>query len=140
MKNIAIILIICLTAAIAVPALAGSGAEQEALVSMYSLPVSLASVSGLEDADIENAVIRAWFMDCEDGPHPVELTSEREEEIRAMALSAMVTEKVNNMGLTGGMTSYSFLSPEGDYLGSFEIYEGLLLLGDGMYRVSEPGL
>ena len=140
MKNIALILIICLTAALAVPALAGNAAEQEAPESMYNLPVSLAHVAGLDGADIENAVIAAFLIDCEDGPHPVELSPEQEKAVRRMALSTQVTEKVNDSGLTGGMTSYVFLSPDGEYLGSFEIYEGLLLLGDGMYRVSEPGL
>ena len=55
------------------------------------------------------------------------------EEIRALAMYGVVTGRVNEMMVTGGTWLYTFETPEGEYLMTVEMYQGLLVGNDGMY-------
>ena len=83
---------------------------------------------------LDTAVITGYSIDCEAGPSPVEMTPEELEEIRLMAISGVVTEKASDESVTGGTWVYSFETPEGNHLLSIEMYRGLIVAADGMYR------
>lgn len=85
---------------------------------------------------LETAVIRGWMTDCEEGPIPVEISAEEAESIRRLAIGGVVTRKANDLCVTAGTWLYTFSTPEGQYLLSVELYEGLLVSNDGMYTFS----
>ena len=82
---------------------------------------------------LETAVITGSTTDCEEGPVPFEIGEDEAEEIRALAMYGVVTGRVNEMMVTGGTWLYTFETPEGEYLMTVEMYQGLLVGNDGMY-------
>ena len=82
---------------------------------------------------LETAVISCFTIDCEAGPVPGEISPEEAEDIRALAISGMITKKANDLSVTGGTWVYSFETPEGEHLLSVEMYGGLIVAADGMY-------
>ena len=88
---------------------------------------------------LDTAVITGYETDCEEGPHPVELTPEETEKIRRLAMYGVITGKENDMSLTGGTWVYSFATPNGTHLLSIEVYQGMIATDDGMYsyRIEE---
>jgi len=84
---------------------------------------------------LDTAVITCALMDCEVGPIPCQdVTEEQLEAVRRLAMYGVVTDRANDMMVTGGTVSYSFLTPEGEYLMSVELYEGWMVGPDGMYN------
>ena len=99
-------------------------------------PVALTAFLGWEKIDFTKAEIRCQDNDCEAGPIPVELTEEDRGNILAFLANARVTGKANGTEVTGGTTTYAFFDETGEYICSFELYEGLLVLDDGMYSLA----
>ena len=88
----------------------------------------------LSAEQLETAVITGSQLDCEEGPIPYEMTEEEKEELRTLAMYGVVTGRENEEMVTGGTWLYSFETPEGDYIMTIEMYRGLLVGRDGMYR------
>lgn len=88
---------------------------------------------GLRDG-LDTAVITAYTTDCETGTSPAELSQEEEERIRRIAMNGQITEKADDTSVTGGTWIYSFETPGGKHLLSLEMYRGLIVGNDGMYR------
>ena len=86
---------------------------------------------------LETAVITTWYNDCEGGPSQVEVGPEEEEELRSLAINGVITGKANDMGVTGGTSFYSFMSPDGEHLLTIELYKGWIVAVDGMYNYSK---
>lgn len=82
---------------------------------------------------LEDAVIKGFKTDCEEGPIEYEMTPEEVEEMRSLAINGIITGKANDMSLTGNTWLYSFESPDGEYLLGIEMYKGLIVSADGMY-------
>ncbi|MBQ8093746.1 MAG: hypothetical protein IJ242_09250 [Clostridia bacterium] len=99
----------------------------------------LAAFLGISDSILENGIITCCETDCETGIIPVELTPERESAIRHQLLTSKVIRKASCVSVTGGTFCYTFQDPDGNILGSVELYEGRLVLPGGMYELSmEP--
>ena len=111
-----------------------AGPEEMTAASADAVPV-WRFCHGLREG-LETAVIRVYMSDCEEGLIPVDATDEETEEIRDLAINGFITGKVNDMCTTGGTWVYTFESPEGKYLLSVELYEGLMVSSDGMYSFS----
>jgi len=88
---------------------------------------------GLRDG-LDSAVITAEKTSCLEGPLPVEITAEEAEQIRSLAINGMVTDKANEISVTGGTWIYTFETPGGKHLLSVEMFEGLIVGSDGMYN------
>ena len=88
---------------------------------------------GLRDG-LDTAVITLYTTDCETGLIPAELSAEDEAWIRNIAINGMITGKANDTSVTGGTWVYSFEAPAGEHLLSIEMYRGLIVTADGMYR------
>ena len=88
---------------------------------------------GLRDG-LDTALITAAQTSCEEGPLPVEITPEEAEQIRSLAMNGMVTDKANEISVTGGTWIYTFTTPGGKHLLSVEMFEGLIVGSDGMYN------
>ncbi len=88
---------------------------------------------GLRDG-LDTAVITAYTTDCETGTAPAELSPEEAEWIRSVAMNDLITEKADDTSVTGGTWIYSFETPGGKHLLSIEMYRGLIVGNDGMYR------
>ncbi len=101
-------------------------------------PVSL--LSFLKDPVLPEGEMRveAWNDDCEAGPVRLEVTSEEEKRLNRLLREARVTGKANAMSVTGGTTGVRFLDGEGHTVIVLTLYEGLLVEGDGMYRLEIP--
>jgi len=82
---------------------------------------------------LESAVISAYFIDCEAGPEPCELTDEKMNELRTLAMYGVVTGRENDMMTTGGSTVYVFETSGGEHIMSVEMFSGLIVGSDGMY-------
>ena len=95
-------------------------------------PVPAAEFLGLDRDVVRDARMKAYINDCEAGPMEVESV---DESIRNIVLSGMVTGKANASLVTGGTTSIGFYDEDDNYLGGFELYRGLLVARDGMYRI-----
>ena len=95
-------------------------------------PIPVAEFLGLDRDAIRNAQIREYIIDCEAGPIEAESI---DESVRDIILSGMVTGKANATVVTGGTTSIGFYDEDDNYLGGFEMYRGLLVMRDGMYRI-----
>ena len=100
-------------------------------------PVSLIEFCGWQDIDFDKAVINCYLEDCEAGPIEAELAGGEREEIIEIATSWKVTGKANATIVTGGPTTYSFCDAEGNWLASMSLYQGLLVMGDGMYYIGQ---
>ena len=83
---------------------------------------------------LETAVITGYTIDCEEGPIPYEMTEEETENVRRIAIDGVIAGKENDMSVTGGTWVYHFETPEGKSLLSIEMYKGLIVSVDGMYR------
>ena len=83
---------------------------------------------------LETAVITGSALDCEAGPVPYEITKEEAEELRTLAMYGMVTGLESDEMVTGGTWLYTFETPDGDCIMTVELYRGLLVGSDGMYR------
>ena len=88
---------------------------------------------GLRDG-LDIAVITGWRSDCEEGSIQVEMTPEETEEIRRLAINGMVTAKGSDESVTGGTWFYRFETPGGKHLLTIELYKGMIVAPDGMYR------
>lgn len=95
-------------------------------------PVSVVEFLGLDPEAIRKAQIVGYYMDCEEGP--IEL-DEDVEFARDIALNGVVTGKANAIATDGDIYAYNFLDGDGQYVGSIDLYGGLLVRGDGMYRL-----
>ena len=78
-------------------------------------------------------MIKVYLSDCEEGLIPTEVSEEDAEAVRSLAMNGFITEKANDMSITGGTWIYSFETPEGKHLLSVELYRGLIVAADGMY-------
>ena len=76
------------------------------------------------------ASVSGAMIDCEIGPID---TGDGLESARDIAVNGVVTGKVNGLSVTGGTTVYSFADADGSFVGSIELYRGLLVRPDGMY-------
>lgn len=85
---------------------------------------------------LDTAVIRCFTTDCEEGPVPAEVSEDELESIRSLALYGVVTGRRNDTMVTGGTWLYTFEAPDGTWLLSVELYQGLLVGPDGMYGFS----
>ena len=135
MRKLILLTLICLAvmmpcAVLAEAASSGSGAP------VISDPVPLIEFLGWEDYDLQNAAVQCSENDCEEGPIPVEITEEDREEILEFISENLVTGKENDLSVTGGTISWIFLDAGGNYLCSLELYDGLLVMNDGMYRLA----
>ena len=88
---------------------------------------------GLRDG-LDTAVITGWTTDCEEGSIPIEMTPEETEEIRRLAMNGTVTGKAGDESVTGGTWVYTFETPGGKHLLTIELYRGMIVAPDGMYR------
>ena len=98
-------------------------------------PVPVMTFLGREDVDLTDAEVEATVTDCEAGPRRIELAEPEKEGIIRMALNGRVTGKANGLMVTGGTTVYTFRRRDGSYLMSLELYDGMLVYLDGMYRL-----
>ena len=98
-------------------------------------PVPVARFCGLDAEKLAQARVRAASIDCEEGAEDIALSYEEQREIIALALHGTVVGKENALTVTGGSTRYSFYDAEDGYLGSLELYRGLLVMSDGMYGI-----
>jgi DivIVA domain-containing protein len=64
----------------------------------------------------------------------VESTKKEAEELRTLAMYGMVTGLESDEMVTGGTWLYTFETPDGDCIMTVELYRGLLVGSDGMYR------
>lgn len=98
-------------------------------------PVAVCDFCKLDAAALADAEVRCAEIDCEAGPIEVALDEDEAAEVREMALNSKVTGKANATMVTGGTVVYSFYDAAGEYLGSVELYRGLLVARDGMYTL-----
>ncbi len=129
-------LIILLSAGMTFPGL--SSTEQAPVPSNPTAPddfkpVSVRAFFHLEDVDSANVVITAAENSCEEGPIEIPVTQEDRRWVLDMLENGIITHKANDMCVTGGTTSYLFHTPDGEYLGCIELFEGLAVSVDGMY-------
>ena len=96
-------------------------------------PIPAIEFLGLDREVVQSAKIKAYINDCEAGP--MEAKSVDEGAVREIVLRGTVTGKANATLVTGGTTSFGFYDEEDNYLGGFELYRGLLVRSDGMYRI-----
>ena len=87
--------------------------------------------------DPDTASIQAVVNDCEAGPIPHEADENIETELRSLAAHGWILGKANAISTTGGSTSYIFRNENEDILATLELYDGLLVAGDGMYFYSD---
>ena len=99
------------------------------------VPVNIAQYLHLDADKIAQAQVRCSLMDCEAGPIEMELAAEEQQEVIDLVLRGTVTGKDNATMVTGGTAVYSFYDADGTHLGSIELYQGLLVTRDGMYRI-----
>ena len=85
---------------------------------------------GLRDG-LDTAVITAYRD--EETLIPLELTPEEAGSIRDLAINGVITEKASDESVTGNTWIYSFETPGGKHLLSFEMYKGHIVGSDGMY-------
>ncbi len=98
-------------------------------------PVNIAQFLHLDAEKIANAQVRGALIDCEAGPIRETLSEAEQQEVIALTLQGIVTDKANATMVTGGTAVYSFYDAEDNYLGSIELYRGLLVTNDGMYQI-----
>lgn len=97
----------------------------------------LYEVCGCDREALRDAVITCMLTDCEAGPKEKELSVAEQESIRRLAMNGKMTDKVNDMDVTGETTIYTFTAPDGTGLMSLEFYHGLLMRKDGMYNYTD---
>ena len=95
-------------------------------------PVGIAEFCGL--GDLNNASVKAFYMDCESGPREIELSLKDQSQILEDVRHGVVTGKVSAIATTGGFKDYYFFRGD-ENLGRISIYDGLLYYSDGMYSM-----
>ena len=95
-------------------------------------PVPVADFLGIDRDAIRDAQVRACIMDCEEGPIPTECDADTAREI---VLNGTVTGKANASEISGGMTDIAFYDADDKWIAGYQIYNGLLVRGDGMYTI-----
>lgn len=116
--------------------LTAQGISDEELMRALGInPVSLPEFCGYDPAALYGATLTAQYMDCEEGPIPVELDDAEEQRIRNLALNGSVVMKANALEVTGGSTDYIFRDQNGEVVAVISLYDGLLFTGDGMYVI-----
>ncbi len=101
-------------------------------------PMSVADFCGLPADLPDDVTVEAWFMDCESGPEPLFPSAEDRAFLLALVRGGVVTGKASDLFVTGGTTACVFFGPDGERLGTVELYEGLLVGPDGMYAFALP--
>ena len=100
-------------------------------------PIPVNVFCKMENVDFEQVTITAGRSDCEAGLMELDVSDTERESIVRLMTNGYVTGKANASCVTGGTYCYSFSDKEGNYLGSIELYKGLLVRSDGMYSISE---
>ena len=103
-------------------------------------PVPVQTFCGLDGTDVLNCSVSAHLLDCEAGPIEIAMTQDDLDTLFDLVLNGQVTGKANAVFTTCGSVAYDFLDGDGNFLGSVELYEGLLVGPDGMYTISRPAL
>jgi len=99
------------------------------------MPVPIRQFCNIREFDANLATISACYIDCEEGPKQLTVSEEERQSILRIILNGKVIGKDNATVVTGGTTSCWITDPEGNELGSIELYKGLLVRDDGMYRI-----
>ena len=102
-------------------------------------PVPVAVFCRMENVDWDSVTVSACHTDCEAGPRELEVTEDEAKWVIEFMKAAQVTGKENAMCVTGGTTILYFTDSEGNGLGTVELYNGLLVMNDGMYHVEGGG-
>lgn len=102
-------------------------------------PVKLRDFLQIDWLDREDITMECWMTDCEEGLLDYPLADGDTEIILNILRNASVTGKANATQVTGGTYVFRFSNGEGEYLGSFEVYDSLLVVSDGMYYIEMPG-
>ena len=92
--------------------------------------------AGRQNAGLQFVAERA---DGEAGPRELEVTEDEAKQVISFMKNALVTGKENAMCVTGGTTILYFTDSDGNSLGAVELYDGLLVMNDGMYQVEGGG-
>ena len=119
----------------AVHCLADAGVYAGAGVRLLEATGKVSHISfGSECGDLSllTAAVKASYMDCEAGPREIEDPGKG---VILAVLDGKVTGKANSTMVTGGTYVFGFYGEDGNYLGSLEIYQGLLVTDDGMYYI-----
>ena len=95
-------------------------------------PVDMLTFCGYPDVDLSKCTLTAYENDCEAGP-----TETESDRTARDILSLHVIGKKNSLSVTGNTILYCFTQPDGTVVASFEFYKDLLVMPDGMYRVSK---
>lgn len=95
----------------------------------------LAEFLGVDEGVFEGATLTASRLDCEAGYIDIEIDEEETGEKIEWLSGLVVTGKRNALCVTGNTEVYTLHSPEGAFLARFELYQGLLVMDDGMYAV-----
>ncbi len=114
----------------------GSRLETDQILEALGIvPVPMSDYCGFDTSAIRGTAVSATLIDCEEGPIPVKLSESEETYLRGLAERGRVTAKANAIETSGGMYAIDFSDGEGNVVASFELYEGLLVRGDGMYYI-----
>ena len=100
-------------------------------------PVPLAEFIGIDPYRVENAELRAYYNDCEEGNIPLEVSDQDKAELLYLLRNGKVTGKADNVESTGGYHIFSFYDPDGSYICSISFYEGHLATRDGNWYFSK---
>ena len=77
------------------------------------------------------------MADCEAGLIPVELNDADRERVLKLVTTGNVTGKANATMISGGMTEYWFEDENGKYICGIQLYDGLMIMDDGMWYVAD---
>ena len=96
-------------------------------------PIPLAEFTGLDIDAVISAEIRGTYIDCEEGPIPLEMTADEKADLLSLIRSGKVTGKADCLESTGDIYAYDFHDPDGKALGTLMFENGLLVTNDGRY-------
>lgn len=100
-------------------------------------PVSIIDFCGWQDIDFNGLAISCADIDCEAGLIPVELNDADRERVLKLVTAGNVTGKANATMISGGMTEYWFEDENGKYICGIQLYDGLMVMDDGMWYVGD---
>ena len=98
-------------------------------------PVKIRDFLHIDWLDRKDMTMECYLTDCEEGLIDCPVTAGDTEKILNILQNASVTGKANATFVTGGTYVFIFYDSTGEYLGSFEVYEDLLVSNDGMYYI-----
>ena len=101
-------------------------------------PVPLTAFLGLDGDALLNTEIEAFLTDSEEGDLPLELSTEEKTELISLLRDGMITGKADCISSTGGVSLYTFRSPNGTLLGEADLQDGWLVTNDGRYYIEKP--